>query len=935
MRMRYLLPMLLLLVGALLVACDTPPAGNEKTVYVGPELVECVGESPQKCMQVKESPDADWTLFYDQIEGFTFEAGYEYELRVREETVESPPAGASATKWVLIEEVSRTPVVAAGTEEETAGEEMPEPGNENQMVFVVGPELVECEGVAPQMCMLVKRPGDEEFGLFYDTIEGFTFEPGYEYELLVLVEPVEDAPADASSLKYTLVEELSRTPAETSAETAEPLTLEGPLWVLTSLLGTPDAMTPALPDTTVTAQFAEGRVAGNAGCNSYTGPATADGNNLTIGQLASTLMMCDSEGVGTQETTYLSLLQSTATFVIEGDQLTLFLADGNPILVYQAVEPTVLEGTLWVMTAYNNGREAVQGALEGAEVTAVFANGEVNGSAGCNTYFGEYTLDGANIAIGPLASTRMFCAEPEGLMDQEAAFLAAMQNAATYQIQMDTLELFDANGARQATFVAAPPSDEASSLAGSSWTAVNIATPNAISTLIAGTEITAQFGEDGTLSGTAGCNNYSFGYAVDGQNIAINPVGISTQMFCETPEGVMDQEAAYLAALPLAATFAMDGGQLTLFDAAGSILAVYAPSPSTPLTGVNWTAVQIRTADAVTTLAANTAITALFGEDGSLSGNAGCNNYNFSYTVDGQNITISPAGISTGMFCDQPEGVMDQEAAYLAALPTAATYGIANGQLTLFDAEGAIVAVYDQAAGLSLTGTNWTAIQVRTADAVSSLIAGTEITALFSEEGFVSGTAGCNNYNFSFTVDGQNITMNPAGISTQMFCEAPEGVMDQEAAYLAALPQAASYTVDGGQLTLLDAAGAILVVYDQVEDLPLTGTTWMLSLFHTTEALSSLLAGTEITLVFGEDGQATGSAGCNNYFGGYVVEGESLTIGPLGASLMSCEEPEGVMEQETDYLAMLDSVASYTIVGDTLTLLGADGQTLLTFVAAQ
>ncbi len=1052
MRMRYLLP-LLLLVTVVLAGCVTPPAAeNEKTIYVGPELVDCTGETAQQCMQVKESPDAEWTLYYDQIEGFTYEPGYDYQLVVREEAVENPPAGASATRWVLVNEVSKTPVVAAGTEEGGAsGEEVPAPGAENQMVFLVGPELVDCVGVAPQQCMLVKRPEDADFGLFYDPIEGFTFEPGFEYELLVQVDKVDNPPADGSSLKYTLVQELSRTPVETSAE---PLTLEGPLWVLTDLLGTPDAMTPASTETIVTAQFAEGRVAGNAGCNSYNGPATIDGNNLTIGELASTLMMCSSEAVGAQETTYLSLLQSVATYAIEGDVLTLSLADGNPVLIYQAVEPTPLEGTLWIMTSYNNGQEAVVSALEGSQVTAQFANGEVNGSAGCNTYFGQYTLDGANLTIGPLASTRMFCETPEGTMDQEAAFMTAMQNAATYQIQMDALEIFDANGARQATFIAAPPAEEAPSLAGSSWTAVNIATAAGVSTLAAGTEITAQFGDDGMLSGTAGCNNYSFAYTVDGQSITISPAGISTQMFCGEPAGVMEQEAAYMAALPMAATFSTDGGQLTLFDAAGAILAVfdpvtgasltgvnwsavnirttdsvttlvpdstitavfgedgtlsgnagcnnygfsytvdgqnitinpagistgmfcetpegvmdqeaaylaalptaatfsiangqltlldaeggivavYDPVTGASLTGVNWTAVNIRTTDSVTTLVPDSTITAVFGEDGTLSGNAGCNNYGFSYTVDGQNITINPAGISTGMFCETPEGVMDQEAAYLAALPTAATFSIANGQLTLLDAEGGIVAVYDQAAAPSLTGVNWTAVNVLVADGLTTLVPDTEITALFSEEGFVSGTAGCNNYNFSFTVDGQNITMNPAGISTQMFCEAPEGVMDQEAAYLAALPMAATFSIEGGQLILFDAAGAMLVIYDQVENLPLTGTNWLLSSFHTTEAISSLLADTEITLMFGEDGQVTGSAGCNGYFGGYTVDGENLTIGPLGATMMACGEPEGVMAQETDYLAMLDSVATYSITGDTLTLLDANGQTLLTFVAAQ
>jgi len=45
------------------------PAPLEKTIYVGPALVDCQGVAPQKCLQVKENPADEYTLFYGQIEG--------------------------------------------------------------------------------------------------------------------------------------------------------------------------------------------------------------------------------------------------------------------------------------------------------------------------------------------------------------------------------------------------------------------------------------------------------------------------------------------------------------------------------------------------------------------------------------------------------------------------------------------------------------------------------------------------------------------------------------------------------------------------------------------------------------------------------------------------------------------------------------------------
>ena len=86
------------------------PAPEQKTLYVGPEKVPCEGEGPMECYQVKETPDGEWQLFYNQIERFEWEPGYEYELLVNVYQVENPPAGGSSLRYELVEVVSKTPV---------------------------------------------------------------------------------------------------------------------------------------------------------------------------------------------------------------------------------------------------------------------------------------------------------------------------------------------------------------------------------------------------------------------------------------------------------------------------------------------------------------------------------------------------------------------------------------------------------------------------------------------------------------------------------------------------------------------------------------------------------------------------------------------------------------------------------------------------------
>ena len=197
---------------SVLVACvrQLPADTVEKTIYVGPTLVDCEGEGPQKCLQVKENPEDEYSLFYDPIEGFDYEQGYQYELRVGVDPVPDPPAGASSLRYTLIEVVSKEPAEVVGEEAAVL-----------EKTIYVGPLLVDCVGVGPQKCMLVKENPEDAYRMFYDRIAGFDYEQGYEYELRVQVETVPDPPADASSLRYTLVEVVSKRPA-----------LEGGSWAL-------------------------------------------------------------------------------------------------------------------------------------------------------------------------------------------------------------------------------------------------------------------------------------------------------------------------------------------------------------------------------------------------------------------------------------------------------------------------------------------------------------------------------------------------------------------------------------------------------------------------------------------------------------------------------------------------------------------------------
>jgi heat shock protein HslJ len=111
-----------------------------------------------------------------------------------------------------------------------------------------------------------------------------------------------------------------------------------------------------------------------------------------------------------------------------------------------------------------------------------------------------------------------------------------------------------------------------------------------------------------------------------------------------------------------------------------------------------------------------------------------------------------------------------------------------------------------------LAGTRWTVTNMYTGKgAVVGVIPGTTITLEFDRAGRVSGSAGCNTYSANYRASGNSLSIDPPG-STKMFCETPEGVMQQEQEYLAALHSAARFTISGNQLQIRSGADALAVV---------------------------------------------------------------------------------------------------------------------------
>jgi heat shock protein HslJ len=238
--------------------------------------------------------------------------------------------------------------------------------------------------------------------------------------------------------------------------------------------------------------------------------------------------------------------------------------------------------------------------------------------------------------------------------------------------------------------------------------------------------------------------------------------------------------------------------------------------------------------------------------------------------------------------------------------------------LTLVALLAACAATTPVADAPSLDGTAW----------VLSMLPGVTLAAgdrptLRFEGGRVAGSDGCNRFSGAYTAQGSELKVAAQLASTMMACPPPLDV--QAKAFVAALTGAARFRVEGGRLELLAADGKVLATLDRQAE-TLAGTAWRVTgINNGRQAVVGVLDGTAPTLSFGTDGRASGSAGCNNFNAGYTADGSKLKITAPAATRKLCAEPAGVMEQEQQFLAALESVATARVEGDRLELRRADG----------
>ena len=173
-------------------------------------------------------------------------------------------------------------------------------------------------------CLQIRKEGAEQWQYFYSNIEGFDYEPGFLYRIRVREEKLDlsQVPADASSIKYTLV--------SVEDKVADPKLLLNDIWVLKTLEGREiqeEDLSDGIQRPSVEFHLRDSRYLGHDGCNSLRGAIQSVGErDLQLGPGMSTRMACPDM---TLPDAFLRLFSRVDSYQIKDGDLILLEGDAE------------------------------------------------------------------------------------------------------------------------------------------------------------------------------------------------------------------------------------------------------------------------------------------------------------------------------------------------------------------------------------------------------------------------------------------------------------------------------------------------------------------------------------------------------------------------------------------------------------------------------
>ncbi|MFD3503671.1 META domain-containing protein [Streptomyces sp. NPDC058676] len=181
-------------------------------------------------------------------------------------------------------------------------------------------------------------------------------------------------------------------------------------------------------------EIADGKAAGNYGCNHFNAKAAVEGDSVRLSDPMTTEMACEGKPMDFERTLARTLVDGALKTEVEDDHLTLTTEAGDRVDLTRATDASFY-GTKWQVTS--------PAAKSKAHLTFDKKAGKVSGSLGCNKVNATATVRDGHITLGAPSTTRMMC--DASLMNVEKELLSLFDSTVSYRVDHRTLTLTSEN----------------------------------------------------------------------------------------------------------------------------------------------------------------------------------------------------------------------------------------------------------------------------------------------------------------------------------------------------------------------------------------------------------------------------------------------------------------------------------------------------------
>jgi heat shock protein HslJ len=332
-------------------------------------------------------------------------------------------------------------------------------------------------------------------------------------------------------------------------------------------------------------------------------------------------------------------------------------------------DPATLIGSAWTLVS-GTGPDGVVPLVDGWPITLTFDPETLGGTAACNGYGADYSLDGSRLAIEEIGRNDMGCADP--VAASEAAFLAAIADTDSLFVRGEKLIL--SGPSTELRFRDVPPVPTAE-LVGRLWLLETLVQGETGSSA-RGTPATLRLDSDGTFVGGTGCRSLFGDYRVAGEQVRLS----FFEAEGECPGELRDQDNIVVSVLTDGFTVSIESDRLTLTSVGNEGLTYRAITedeleslPGDPvatdaelLPGTTWILRQGQGPTGPIDIIVGSEPVISFQADDTVTGNTSCNDFSADFTADGNRVSFRTL-FRTVQGCLEP-GVAEAEAAFIGAL---------------------------------------------------------------------------------------------------------------------------------------------------------------------------------------------------------------------------------------------------------------------------